>query len=143
MDLSPFQVQMLVYNWFRKLTDHAPLEEMRAMLSARSLVMTFPEATLRSHDDFIAWYKTVTEAYFDQLHDLKMLQIDVSDDTADVRLIVNWQARTRTPPAPYSKWIGLYAHQRWCVALEGDRAVILSYSVEHTDDMQGPAPIRL
>jgi len=143
MELSSFQVRDLVYTWFRKLTDHAPLEEMQEMLSSSSLTMRFPEATIRSHEEFRQWYETVIRTYFDQLHELKMLDISIAGDGADVRLVVNWQARSWNPPDGYSHRLGLFAHQTWRVVLEGDRAVIAEYSVERTVDMQGPVPVRV
>lgn len=137
MALTEWEVQELVYTWFRKITDKAPIDEMLAMLSADGLEMAFPEETLTSHDDFTQWYESVTSTFFDQVHELKLLAVEVEGDRAEVGLIVNWQARTWTPPAPYSEWQGFYVHQTWTVERDAKtgQPVIVKYKVGEFDPM--------
>ncbi len=137
--LANGEVQDLVYSWFRKITDKAPLDQMLALLSPDELEIRFPDATLRNHDEFRRWYETVTNLYFDQVHDLKLLAIDLDGDRASVNLIVNWQARTWKAPAATSKWEGYYVHQAWTVKRNpaSGRAVIVSYQVGEFDPMPG------
>jgi hypothetical protein len=136
--LTNWEVQEFVYDWFRKLTDKVPAEELLAMLSDEGLEMQSPEETLRSHADFKKWLDTVTHLFFDQVHDVKLLAVDLAGDQATVNLIVNWQARTWTPPAPYSEWQGSYVHQNWTVKRSPTtgKPVIVNYKVGAFDPMQ-------
>lgn len=134
-------VKKLVFEWFKKLTDHAPLEELKEMLYLEDLTMKFPEATLENEKDFENWYKDVSQTFFDQVHELKMLDMVLNADTAEVKLIVNWQARTWDPPAGYSQWTGFYAHQSWKIVKDGSKLKIKEYIVESLEDMEGPLKI--
>jgi hypothetical protein len=136
-ELTNREVQELVYTWFKKLTDKVPVEELLAMLSAEDLELRFPEKTLRGYADFREWYTTVTHLFFDQVHDVKMLAVDLDGIQATVNLVVNWQARTWEPPAAYSKWQGFYVHQTWSVKkhTKTGKPVIVSYQVGAFDPM--------
>lgn len=143
-ELTQADIKKLIYTWFKKLTDHAPVEEMVEMLDENDLEMKFPEATLKGVDDFKEWYHTVTHKFFDQVHELKMLDITIDGPQATVSLVVNWQARSWDPPAGYSKWDGVYAHQTWTVVADhpGEQpAVIQRYSVDKFEPMEGPLKI--
>lgn len=136
--LSNWEVQDLVYTWFRKLTDKVPADELIAMLSPRNLEMQFPDQTLGNYDDFRAWLNTVTHLFFDQVHDVKYLDVQIAGSQATVNLIVNWQARTWKPPAAYSEWQGSYVHQQWTVRRDpaSGRVVIVTYKVGSFDPMK-------
>lgn len=141
--LTTVSVKKLIYTWFKKLTDHAPVDEMLAMLNVDSLQMKFPEATLTSEQQFRDWYTTVTNKFFDQVHELKMLDVALDGDVATVELVVNWQARTWEPPAGYSGWEGVYAHQSWTVAISDKTGIpaITTYDVHTFEPMDGPLRI--
>ncbi|HZR42723.1 MAG TPA: hypothetical protein VFB12_21565 [Ktedonobacteraceae bacterium] len=129
--LTNVEVQNLVYTWFQKITAKVDLDELLQMLSKNELEMRFPETTIRNHGDFKRWYEGVTNLYFDQIHDLKMLAVDLDGPQADVSLVVHWQARTWQPPSAYSKWQDAYIHQRWSIKREAgsDKPVIVDYYV--------------
>lgn len=141
--LTAWEVKALVYRWFDLLTNKAALADMQAMLHPTELRMVFPEATLASQKDFIAWYETVTHKYLDQVHELKVLDVAVDDASARVNLVVNWQARVWESPAPYSTWMGFNVQQRWEVVRHPSSraAVIKTYTVEHADPMAGSRAI--
>jgi hypothetical protein len=141
--LSELAVKELVYTWFKELTDKAPLETMFGLLSDAELRMIFPEATLNGRAEFEQWYQTVTHAYFDQAHELKLLQVDLDGDEAAVNLIVNWQARVWNPPAARSDWLGFNVRQRWLVRRDAasGRPVIVNYEVVKADPMPGSSDI--
>jgi|WetSurMetagenome_2_1015567.scaffolds.fasta_scaffold00045_50 hypothetical protein len=136
--LTAWEVKELVYTWFKKLTDKAGAGELAAMLSSESLEMKFPDATIRNHHDFRAWLTKVTNLFFDQVHDVLYLDVNVNGGHAEVNLIVNWQARTWVPPAAYSSWTGSNVHQRWEVARDtaSGRPVITVYHVGAFDNMK-------
>jgi len=139
--LTNGEVQELVYVWFQKITDKASLDEMLSMLSNNELEMRFPETTIRSHTDFQRWYEETTNRFFDQMHNLKMLAVDLNGARASVTLVVNWQACTWKPPAPYSEWQGFNVHQAWTVERESGsgRPVITGYYVDKLDSMTNGA----
>ncbi len=136
--LTQGEVQDLVYTWFRKITDKCPEDEMLAMLSGDGLEMQFPERTLRNYDDFRDWYHGVTRLFFDQVHELKMLAVDIDGERANIELVVNWQAHTWNPPAAYSDWQGYLIHQDWTVKRDqaSNRPVIVTYRVGAQDPMR-------
>lgn len=137
-EIKEWEVQELVYDWFRKITDKAPVDEMLAMLCRDGFEMQFPEATLHNPAEFKQWYETVTHTFFDQVHDVKMLSVEKQDGHAEVVLIVNWQARTWQAPAATSEWQGSYVHQRWQVIRDphSGKPVISVYAVGTFDAMK-------
>jgi hypothetical protein len=142
-NLTQLEVNQLVYSWYKKLDVHAPVEEVLPLLAGDNLEMKFPEATLRSINEFIEWYKNVTHLFFDEIHQMKMLNIDLQGDTATVKLVVNWQAHIWTPPAAKSKWLGFDALQTWIIKRDKKtgRAVIATYIVDKLDPMEGSASL--
>ena len=51
---------------------------------------------------------------------------------ADVKLVVNWQAKVWNPPDAKSKWLGMDARQTWVVARSERRARPSSGSTSST-----------
>jgi hypothetical protein len=141
--LTTLEVNELVYRWYKKLDVHAPVAEVVPLLASENLEMVFPEATLTSIDEFKEWYQRVTHLFFDEVHDLKMLNIDIEGDTARVKLVVNWQARIWNPPAARTKWLGFDAVQTWIVKRDRKtgNAVIAAYAVDALDPMEGSASL--
>jgi hypothetical protein len=93
-------------------------------------------------DDFKGWYDRVTKTFFDEVHTMKELAISPRGEEADVKLVVNWQARVWNPPDAKSKWLGMDARQTWVVRRGDDgRAVIQKYVVDGLDPMEGSASL--
>ena len=141
--LTHLEVNELVYNWYKKLDVHAPVEEVAPLLASEGLEMRFPEATLRSIDEFKDWYKRVTHLFFDEVHNMKMLNIELDGETATAKLVVNWQAHIWNPPDAKSKWLGFDAIQTWTVKRDSKTggAVIATYTVDALDPMEGSASL--
>ena len=141
--LKNIEVNWLVYDWYKKLDVHAPVEEIVPLLVSDGLEMRFPEATLKSIEEFKGWYNRVTNLFFDETHDMKMLDIDIDGETAVVKLVVNWQAHIWNPPAAKSKWLGFDAHQTWIVKRDKKtgKAAVAAYIVDLLDPMEGSAPL--
>ena len=137
-ELTQWEVKELVYEYFRKITIKEPVEQVLPLLASQGLEMQFPDTTMRSYDDFKKWYSDVTHLFFDQVHDIKFLAVDINGAEAQVNLIVNWQARTWTPPNWASDWQGFYVHQCWTVKRDpsSGRVVISFYQVKQFDPMK-------
>lgn len=129
-NISKWEVKNLVYTWFRKITNKAPVEELLEMLSSDTLLMTFPEQTLKSHDEFKEWYAEVTGKYFDQVHALELLDVELYNEVAQVKLIVNWQTLLWEPPEPFSRMESYDIYQVWEVVFEEGKPVIAEYDVK-------------
>ncbi|HEX6077557.1 MAG TPA: hypothetical protein VFZ32_20150, partial [Micromonosporaceae bacterium] len=63
-------------------------------------------------------------------------------DRADVKVVVNWQARIWNPPAPKSEWLGFDAYQTWVVVAGPDGTPqIETYTVDALEPMPGSATL--
>ncbi len=142
--LTESEVKQMVDEWYLKLDIHAPAEEFLPLLAEEGLEMRFPEGTLHGYEEFKKWYETtIITRYFDEIHTMKELNIAMSEDGADVRLVVDWQTRRWKPPAPKSEWLGFDCYQT-LVVKRSDRTgkpVILTYVVDELDPMEGSAPL--
>lgn len=139
--LSEAAVKTLVDDWYRALDVHAPVEELVPMVASNDLEMHWPEGPTFGVDEFKGWYDRVTKTFFDEVHTMKDLDITPRGDEADVKLVVNWQARVWSPPDAKSKWLGMDARQTWLVRSEGGRPVIQKYVVDGIDLMEGSASL--
>jgi hypothetical protein len=113
--LTESEVREFAEAWYRKLDVHEPLENYRPLL-AEDVKFVFPEATVEGFDGYTGWYERVIRLFFDEVHTVKEVTLtSVSDEKADVKVIVKWEASVWNPPEPYSKRIILDAYQTWVV----------------------------
>lgn len=128
-------IYLFVRKWFHLITDHASVERLLAMLETEDLEMKFPEQTLVDTEDFKQWYQEVTNQFFDQVHDIKNIEVELDNDTAYLTILVNWRAHTWDPPDAYSNYIDSDAVQTWqIVKNEAGELKIKKYIVEALKD---------
>ncbi|GAA0384103.1 hypothetical protein GCM10009530_38730 [Microbispora corallina] len=140
--MTEAEVRRLVREWYEALDRHDPVEKVAVFLANEGLVMKFPEGTLHGLDDFRGWYDTVINRFFDEVHELKAVDVTpAGPGQADVRVVVNWQARIWDRPAPRSAWLGFDATQTWSVVSEDGAVRIRSYVVDALDPMPGSASL--
>lgn len=141
--MEPFtkeELTRLASEWYHKLDEHVPVEAILPLLAEEGFEIHVPEGIFRGHDGFKCLYEEGwTRRYFDEVHELKELSFTLAGGKAEVKVVVNWQARTWDPPAPKSKRVDVGAYQTWVV----DRSprsctpVILTYILDATKPMSG------
>jgi len=136
-------VQEWVANWYRALDRHDNIEKLWDYLAGDDLTMVFPETTAHGHDDFAKWYHAVTNRFFDEEHTVTSVEVGVWDgDVAEIKVVVNWQARVWNPPAAKSLWLGFDAYQTWEIVNDApDHLRIRKYVVDSLDPMPGSAEL--
>ena len=135
-------IRNLAEVWYRKLDVHAPFEELVPLVAAQGLEMYWPEGPTFGIDGFKGWYDRVTRTFFDEVHTIKSVDITQRGDEADVKIVVNWQARVWNPPEPNSKWLGMDARQTWVMGRAPDGGVVIrKYVVDGLDLMEGSASL--
>jgi hypothetical protein len=141
--LGKAEVKDMVDAWYKALDVHAPVAELLPMLAEEGLEMRFPEGTLKGQPAFVDWYEGVTRKFFDEIHEMKELNIEPAGDVANVKLMVNWQAKVWNPPDAKSKWLGFNAYQTWIVkrSPQSGRPVIVTYIVDELRPMEGSATL--
>jgi hypothetical protein len=144
MSMTKEQVSAMVNDWYMKLDVHAPMVDILPLLSTGELYMKFPEQTLGSLADFESWYQRVIRTFFDEVHTMKELNINLSADgtRADITLVVYWEASVWNPPDRFSKRLMMDAAQTWVVqeSPEG-KPVITSYIVDELRLKPGSASL--
>jgi hypothetical protein len=130
-------------DWYRKLDVHVPVDELLSGLADAELEMRFPEATVRGHLGFTAWYEAVTGRFFDEQHTLKEACLVERGEQPVVKVVVNWQGRMWKPPEPRSQWVGFDAYQTWVVrrAPDGCGLQVVTYVVDELTPMPGSASL--
>ena len=114
------EVKALVDAWYKALDVHAPVDQLVPMVAADGLECYWPEGPTFGADEFKGWYDRVTHTFFDEVHTMKELESRRAATEADVKLVVNWQAKVWNPPDATSKWLGMDARQTWVVARAAD-----------------------
>ena len=136
-------INSMVGDWYRALDRHDELSSVLRYLVDDGLEMRFPETTSRGHDGFAEWYKAVTNRFFDEVHTVTQVTVsNLTANSADVKVVVNWQAKIWNPPAPKSEWLGFDAYQTWeVVAGPNGEAQIKTYIVDALEPMPGSASL--
>ncbi len=141
--LTEAEVKQLAKDWYLKLDVHAPLEDYVPFLAEEGLEMRFPEATVYGFDGFKDWYERVIRIFFDEVHTLKQVNVTLSGDKAEVKVIVKWEASVWKPPAAKSERIVLDAYQTWVIKRSPNtgKPVIVTYIVDSMDYYKGSAQL--
>jgi hypothetical protein len=138
--LTKEEIEDLADRWYKALDVHAPVEELYEMLLDDGNEMMWPEGPTHGHKEFNDdWYQRVIRIFFDEVHTITKVDSKIDGDSADVEVVVNWQAKIWNPPEPNSKFLGFDAYQTWQVVRspETGKAVIKRYVVDKLDPMPG------
>jgi hypothetical protein len=128
--------------WYRALDRHDEVETILPYLVDDGLKLVFPEATKYGHAGFRDWYAAVTNRFFDEVHTLREATITAStEDSAEVKVVVNWQAKIWNNPGPRSEWLGFDAYQTWTVVRGPDGPQVKAYVVDELKPMPGSASL--
>ena len=107
-----------------------------------SVEFVFPEATVKGFDGFTGWYERVIRIFFDEVHTVKTVAVTPRGDSADVKVVVKWEASVWKPPAPTSERIMCHAYQTWVVTRSPRNAPVISrYIVDSIDYLEGSAKL--
>ena len=141
--LSEAEIDAFARDWYAKLDVHVPLVELLPLLADDDLEMVFPEGVTRGHAGFEAWYERVIRIFFDEIHTVTSVQSTPVGSQADVKVVVNWQAKVWNPPDAKSKWLGFDAYQTWVVRRSPmtQKPVVVKYVVDKLDPMEGSATL--
>jgi len=128
--------------WYTALDRHDELDSVLTMLAPEGLEMRFPEATARGYSGFTEWYDAVTTRFFDEVHTVRRVDVvSVEGSTAEVKVLVNWQARMHEGQDAKSKWLGFDAYQTWIVIAGPAGPQIKTYIVDRLEPMPGSASL--
>lgn len=143
--LTKAEVEQMVLEWYKALDVHKPQVEVQQYVSSGELEMVFPEATLTTLAEFESWYQGVIRIFFDEVHTMQELNIDLSADgsQADVKLVVYWEASRWNPPAANSERLMMDAYQTWVVKRSpaSGKVVITRYVVDDLKLREGSVPL--
>ncbi|NJP05406.1 MAG: hypothetical protein HC837_07190 [Chloroflexaceae bacterium] len=143
MTLTDAEIQTFVVDWYRKLDVHVPMVEILPLLADADLEMHFPEVIVRGHVDFEAWYQRVIRTFFDELHEVKQLDVTIEGNTATVHVVVQWEASFWHPPDAESKQIVVDAYQHWVLqrSPQTGKPMIVTYIVDKFAYHEGSATL--
>jgi hypothetical protein len=120
-------VKSFVYHWFALFDRHVPVQQFHPLLADVGLEMRFPEAMLRSRNDFEKWYAGIGDRFQSNTHTLERVDVQVlGSGVYRVDLVVFWQALTKD-----GQYISFRAHQVWSLQdAEGPWPRVVRYFVE-------------
>ena len=122
-------VRAMAVKWYGGLDGHLPEVEMLKFLVPEGLEQQWPDYHVQNLADFEGWYQRALRLFFDEVHTLKEFNVTPSTDgsTADVKVFVNWQARTWTPGDAKSKYLNLDIHQSWIVVRSAEGSPLIKF----------------
>lgn len=134
-------IEKFAKDWYRKLDVHAPMVELLPMLADEELQMVFPEATIKGWAGFEGWFQRVIRIFFDEVHTVKVVKPEIKDDSAVVKVVVQWEASVWNAPEATSKRIVCDAFQTWEVKEINNHIVITKYTVDSLEYHKGSATL--
>jgi SnoaL-like domain len=137
--LTETEVSQFVAQWYHALDIHIALEGFLVMVADEGIEFRFPEVTVTDKAGLTEWYHRVTNTFFDEIHTIKELAITVEGDSADVKLMVQWQESNWNAPAPKSERQTFLAGQTWKVKRSDKtgQPVVVVYIVDTFDPVGG------
>src|SRR5437867_7061536 len=111
--LTKEEIDELADHWYKALDVHAPVEELCEIQHDAAYEMVWPEGPTHGHAEFKGWYARVTRIFFDEVHTITKVEPKINGESAEVEVVVNWQAKVWNPPEPNSKFLGFDAYQTW------------------------------
>lgn len=142
--LTEEEIKNFAGAWYYALDVHAPIEEAYRLLADTDLNMQFPDGDIRDFAGFKKWYDRVTNLFFDENHNVQSVKSTINGTTADVEVIVGWQASWFVAPQAKSKRTSMNAVQRWKVrrsTKNGYGVEIVEYMVDRFDYAPGFAQL--
>lgn len=136
MALTQEQIEKFVAAWYYALDVHAPVEELTRLVGDSDVHIEFPDSAGKYDlDGFKRWYDRVINIFFDENHNVVSVKADIHGDTADLDVVVAWQASFWLPPAAKSRRTSMDATQKWKVRASNKNA----YGVEIVYYLAAPA----
>jgi len=115
--------------WYQLLDIHAPLECYRPLLT-EDVQLVFPEATVHGFEGYSGWYDKVVSIFFDEVHTLKVADIEsINGDECVVHVVVNWKVSVWNAPAARSTRLMMDADQTWLVKRVNGTLKVAKYVV--------------
>ncbi|MGD0338940.1 MAG: hypothetical protein ABSB78_09140 [Bacteroidota bacterium] len=139
--LSNEMIHKFAEDWYKMLDVHRPMVEFLPLLANEELEMVFPEATVYKWAGFEGWFQRVIRLFFDEVHTVKEVKAVIDGDSAEVKVIVQWEASVWNPPAAKSERIIADAYQTWKMKLSNDKPVIIKYVVDRFEYHEGSAKL--
>jgi hypothetical protein len=154
--LTEAEIRAFVDAWYLALDQHVPADLCGSLVSDE-VQMIFPEKTLHSKSDFLAWYAGgtysdgekapgVINIFFDENHNVVSVESKISGDVAELDVVVAWQASWFIPPAAKSRRVSLDAIQQWTVRASDQNQygmVVTSYNAMAKPFVYAPGFARL
>ncbi len=111
------EIRAMAVRWYAGLDSHQPEVDMLKFLVTEGLEQQWPDYHVQNLADFEGWYQRALRTFFDEQHTLKEFNVTISADgsKADVKVFVNWKARTWTAVDAKSNFLNLDIHQTWVV----------------------------
>lgn len=135
--LSELEIRQMAANFYAKLDQHAPTEEITPFLNLadKSFKMQFPSSTLHNLEEFNQWYKNAINTFYDEIHAVKKISVKAHADHADVNAIIHWEGSTWKSPSAYSKRVVADAQHTWVVVRSPEtfKPIYKSYIVHKLD----------
>ncbi|MBK8026165.1 MAG: hypothetical protein IPK19_33460 [Chloroflexi bacterium] len=143
--LTKQEIEAMVIDWYQGLDVHRAQVDMIKYIHSTELEMVFPEATLRTQAEFELWFQGVIRIFFDEVHTMQSLDIQVSEDgsKADVKLVVRWEASRWKAPAANSERLRFDAYQTWIIKRcpKSLAPAITLYVVDELRQLEGGVPL--
>ena len=138
--LTECEIKQLAADFYAKLDAHDPVEQLIPFLALETgFEMQFPNGTLENWEQFKEWYENSVNVFFDEVHELKEIQVTNVEDGLEVKAVVYWEASTWNSPESTSKRIIADVNQTWMVirSFQTKKPLFKRYIVEKMNLIKG------
>jgi hypothetical protein len=125
--LTSSAIESFVADWYGKLSNRVPVDQLLAMVADIGLDMRFPDVVIRNKQDLTNWYAAVGEQFDQQEHLVESISQLPGENGVTLFVTVIWKARRKSDGGR----LAMRANQTWSIGRvePGASPVILTYAV--------------
>ena len=103
------EIKSFVYQVFSLFDRHSDVNQLLLMFADEDLNMRIPEGSIKSHEEFKAWYASIASRYQSNLNNVEKIEITtLKKGEYQASFLVTWQAMGRD-----GKYISQKFHHTW------------------------------
>jgi hypothetical protein len=130
--LTKIEIYKFILEWFDALDNHKPINMLTEKLDENGFEIKFPDTTIQNLEELQNWYKSVKKDFYDEIHIIKNIDIEITEKQAEVILTLNWEARSRDIQEAYSKNMNCDIIQSWIMTENKEnKPVIKQYTLNY------------
>jgi hypothetical protein len=140
--LSFDELREIILTWWKLQDAHAGLSAFLPIIAAEGFEIRLGDRSMKGYQG-LEEHRELKRMFFDESHDMKSLDVDISKDGAEARSVTRWEASYRVEPSPSSRKVKAELIHSWSLKRSSStkKAVIVRQVLTSFEPLPGHSPI--